>query len=578
MRKLASLLLPYFIIFLLLLSIFWFVLHGYNLNFKLPSFYSSDALFNAVNTKTIIDTGWYLTNPSLAYPQVFELYDYPTLDNFSYFIQKLLILGSSNPFTIIHLFYLLTYPLNAFAAMYVYKKLGLPSAYAVSAAVLFSILPYHFFRNEIHLYLSLYFSIPIWFMLAFSLFNEEPFLPYKNPYGYHLALLLLLCIIVNSGVYYTFFGLFYTLLAGVMAACFHQRWKPFLRSVGIISLSGIIALISLSPNFIYTHAHGKDHAVAQRGFAESEVFGLKITQLLLPIENHRIPSLAEMRKRYDKESAQVLPLQNNENISASLGTLGSLGFLFSLSLVLLQCTRKTTTHLYRAALFNLSGFVLATIAGLGTLIGMFLVPDIRAYNRISVFLGFLSLFVFFKMLGAFCQKYNYKPITMILISGLCLAFGIFDQTTTMDAYPKISPIQTDFHSDQVFVKQIEATLPGNSAVFELPYFAFPETPPINKLYDYELFRPYLHSNKLKWSYGSMQGRSAATWQATTASLLIPEMISTLVKSGFSGLMIDRNGYTDNGVLLEHALSQFLHEPPLQSPNGQLSFFILKMNS
>lgn len=561
---------PYLISLLILLFIFFFILQGYNFRLTIPLVYVGDGLFSTSYIKTIIDTGWTLTNPYLSYPGTFQLYDYPGLDNFNALLQHVISLWSRSPFVVINIFYLLTYILSAFSSLYVYRRLGLPRAFAIVSSVLFAILPYHFWRNEGHLYLSSYFAVPLWLMLAFSIMNKEGFFSFQNKYWNGIALFILLLVIVNTGVYYTFFGLFYVFIAGVMQG----SSKPFLRSLTIILLSAFITIANLAPNIAFTHEYGKNNAVGHRGFDESEILGLEIPQLLLPIDGHRLPSFAHVRERYDKETAQIATKLINENTAASLGILGSLGFLASLAVIFLQRARKPMNAVYHAALFNLAGLLFATICGFGTFFAMFITPNIRAYNRISVFLGFLSLFIFFKCIQYLGEKYHLKSKTMGIIACIFLAIGILDQISPFYSFPKISPNQDAFQNDQTFVATIEKILPPGSAVFELPYVPFPENPPVNNMTDYEQFRPYLHSTTLRWSYGAMKGRPIATWQQNTANLPLPEMLNTLVSSGFSGIYIDRNGYTDNAKSLETSLIALLHESPLISPNGQMSFFSL----
>ena len=569
---------PYCIALLILCGIFFIALKGYLFQINHPLVYSSDGLFSLAYVKTVIDTGWALSNPYLGYPGMLQLYDYPGLDNFSFLIQNLISFWSHNPFIVTNCFYLLTFIMSAFSALYVYGKLGLSKPWAIVAGVLFAILPYHFWRSEGHLYLSAYFAVPLWLLLTFWILDKDALFCAKTKYLNYIALFALLCIIVNTGVYYTFFGLFYVFSAGLIARLQKQGWAPFGRSLIIVLLSTLIAALSLTPNLIFAHLHGKNSQVAHRGFDESEVLGLELTQLLLPAEGHRLPNFAHVRNRYDKETAQIDPKLINENSSASLGLLGSFGFLASLAIIFGTRARKRIQHIYNAALLNLAGFLLATLCGFGTLFAMFISPDIRSYNRISVFLGFLSLLVLFKLIQYLCDRYCLKTKWVSLLACILLIVGIIDQTPTYAIFPESQSNQADFQNDQTFIANIEKSLPPGSAIFELPYQAFPETPAMYKMPDYAQFRPYLHSTNLRWSYAAMKGRSTATWQQKVAHLPTAKMLEALRQAGFTGIYINREGYADHGVVLEHSLAKILHQKPLVSPNTQLSFFRLGANS
>ena len=79
-------------------------------------------------------------------------------------------------------------------------------------------------------------------------------------------------------------------------------------------------------------------------------------------------------------------------------------------------------------------------------------------------------------------------------------------------------------------------------MFELPYRYFPEAPQMGTLGPYDLVRPYLHSDSLKWSFGGMLGRDA-DWQASTAALPARQMLDRVAAIGFDGLLYDTGSTT-----------------------------------
>jgi phosphoglycerol transferase len=111
-------------------------------------------------------------------------------------------------------------------------------------------------------------------------------------------------------------------------------------------------------------------------------------------------------------------------------------------------------------------------------------------------------------------------------------------------------------------------------VFQLPYVPFPENPNVNKMSDYDLYRGYLHSKSLRWSYGAMKGRDSDAWQRSVASRPLGEFVGEISKAGFKGIYIDRFGYEDNGANIESELSHILKSKPIVSENGRLAFYEL----
>ena len=111
-------------------------------------------------------------------------------------------------------------------------------------------------------------------------------------------------------------------------------------------------------------------------------------------------------------------------------------------------------------------------------------------------------------------------------------------------------------------------------VFQLPYVPFPEYPQVNKMHDYDHFRGYLHSKKLRWSYGTIKNRAGDRVLQEVASLPNDEFVQALAFAGFSGIYLDRDGYEDAGVAKESELSNVLQTKPLISQNSRLVFFNL----
>src|SRR5271156_2446348 len=130
----------------------------------LPLRYSpvDDTKFYLMLIKGIVDHGWYSSNSSLGAPFGQRLVDYPQgADSLNLLLIRFLALFSSNPALIINLFFLATFALTGFTAHLVLRALGVSGPSAGVAAVLFSVLAYHFFRGESHLFLSAYYAIPL---------------------------------------------------------------------------------------------------------------------------------------------------------------------------------------------------------------------------------------------------------------------------------------------------------------------------------------------------------------------------------------------------------------------------------
>ena len=143
--------------------------------------------------------------------------------------------------------------------------------------------------------------------------------------------------------------------------------------------------------------------------------------------------------------------------------------------------------------FNLTGrlgnltfisILYATTGGFSVLFALFINPQIRSHNRISIFIAFFVILAIESFLQYFIPKgkLNGKISAMTLAS--LFVFSIYDQTTP---HTSISQLQNKLNheSDASFVHQIETLYP-QSKILQLPYMSFPER-------TYEHLRGFIHS-------------------------------------------------------------------------------------
>ena len=337
----------------------------------------------------------------------------------------------------------------------------------------------------------------------------------------------------------------------------------------LIVTSGVI--VNLTPSVIYKAVNATKNNVAGRSPAESEVYGLKLIQMLLPREGHRIWFLDAAAARYHRKFPLV-----NENITSALGVVGAVGLLSLIWVAfLLMSGRQVDECLAFLAIVTVFLFFFATIGGFSSLFAFMVSSKIRAWNRISVFIGFASISAIFLILqnslDRFFSGVKAGKIMLPISVGLGL-IGFFDQTAQTSAANR-NYIRAEFENDSEFVKRIEAMVPENSAIYQLPYIPFPEEPSLYALPEYGLSAGFLHSKSLRWSYGGMKGREGDTFFRALSLKPIKKQLEVVSNLGFAGIYIDRRGFSDNGASTEKQLADVLKSgPQLVSTTGALSFF------
>jgi len=170
-------------------------------------------------------------------------------------------------------------------------------------------------------------------------------------------------------------------------------------------------------------------------------------------------------------------------------------------------------------------------------------------------------------------KFSLSSIAFYIILLLLLFVGLFDQTGTY-SIPNYDSVKNKFMNDEIFVSRIEQVLPRDSMVFQLPYIAYPESSHPYKMEDYDHLRFYLHTTKLRWSYGAVKGRSGDIWQKETASKPTADMIKEIAGKGFKGIFINRNGYKDNGDKIIQEIKNIVFVDPITSGDNTMVFFSL----
>jgi phosphoglycerol transferase len=529
--------------------------------------------------KGTIEDGWYLKNDRLGAPHGQENYDFPMADGLHFALLKLLSLFAADWGFVFNAYYLLTFPLTTACALGAIRALGIRRAVAVVPSVLFAFLPFHFLRLA-HLFLASYYLVPLATLVVVRVYTDYVSRgpgagsgrgegPRAFPCPSHVVTCLLLgC----AGVYYAFFASYFLVVAGVVGACHCRRLGPCWRAGALLACVAIAVAVNLSPSVAFRLSRGPNPDAVVRSAWEAEVYGLKMTQLLLPITDHRCALLAGLKHRYNLPCTPLV----NENDSASLGAVGALGLVLLLLAVFLR-RRATSSPAFRAlSLLTLAALLLGTVGGLGSFLSLLVAPYIRAYNRVSVYIAFfalLGLALTINRAAARCAGSAPRRGLLLASLLLLLAAGLYDQTSP-SFVPDYAHWRTEFGHDRSFVAQLEVSLPAGAPIFQLPYLPYPESPLLYGMKDYDPLRLYLHSRSLRWSYGSMKGRGADDWYRAVAGMPVPRQLDRLVMAGFQGVTVDRAGYSDRGTALEAELARALGGTDLTSPDNRFSFFSL----
>jgi phosphoglycerol transferase len=526
------------------------------------SYYTGDGTLNLMLIKDAMEHTWFYENPDLGAPQKQLLYDYPVLsgDGLHVVLFRLGGLFTDDPALVMNLFFLLTFPLTAVTAYLVLRRLPVGREVALVVALLYTLVPYHFLRGETHVFLSAYYAVPVGAYLALSVLEG------RGRIGLGVGGLAALVALASGSFYYSAFTVLLVVVAAVLRFLGTRERRALTAGGFVVGVILAVSLVQLSPTIVYRIKHGTNEEVAQRYWFESENYGLKITELLLPVDGHRIDALADRKAEYRQQIPQ------NEGSAATLGVVGAVGFLWLLAVAVAAVvgigrSRELEVHRSLAAL-TVVAVLVGTTGGLSTLIAVAW-PQIRAWNRLSIFIAFFALAAIALLLEGLRRRLPPAAFVAVLVG--ILALGAADQTTSA-FIPPYDAVKAQYQADAESIRTLEARLPARAAVVQLPYEPFPEpTPGLRDLY--EPAKPYIHSSDLRWSWGAMRGRPD-DWAAMYATKPAAELVPAARAAGFAGILVDRRAYPDQGAATEADLRGVLGSGPEPSPDGRYLFWRL----
>lgn len=564
------------------LVVAWRLLHLAGADLRVPFSYEGDGLEFSMLAKSIFDHGWYLTNPHLAAPGVLEVHSYPYPDLIHFLVWKTLSWFTADWALAFNVYFLLGFPLITLASLAVMRHFRVRFGSALAVSLLYAFLPSRLFKGEGHYFLDIFYEVPLAILVALWVCQDDPPLTSRSvgevasPANDTRArrvrswTAVAICLLTaGTGVYYAFFTGILIATGGIWTSIRRRSARNALSGVGLTAIIALGLGAQGIPTWLHDRHEGKNLEVAARSHHESEELGMRLAQLLLPVPGHRVTALRELRKRYDSSA----PFRG-ESSSTALGSVASVGCIALLVLMLIGARAdRSREELWRPlAVFNLVAILVGTMGGIGSMVGLLVTPQIRTYSRMSVIIAFLSLFAVALLIDRWGNRLGRFAVVLPLA---VLAAGLFDQVTPAATRP-YAEIKARYRNDAAFVHHIEAALPPDAMVFELPYGVFPEGPrlPGGQIGEYDLLQLYLHSRTIHWSFPSMRGTTQDAWNWEMSLRPAAQLTGTLADAGFGGILINRKGYADGGAQIESAIARELGTTSLVSADDRLAFFSL----
>ena len=438
---------------------------------------------------------------------------------------------------------LLSAHLAAAASFYaVCRYLRYDPIFSVATAALFALSRFSFWRGLPHLTITFYWHVPLGLLVAWWCTREERITRDRR------KLLAAVAIAIAHGVQNPYYaGMFLQFLAGagLVSALRWKDWRRLLLPAGLGAIVLTTTLLMEVDTFWNRFHEEPNTGAVVRSYEDLERYGLRPLELLLPY-SHKVAAIGAWTRQAYFTKTMLL----GEVGSPYLGVVGIAALAPLLAAVVRNIVKQGAARV-PLHFWGVSWVVIfAMVGGANGALGLLGFPLFRSSNRYSIFILALLLLYLAKRLSLASTRWSapWKFAGAIALVGI----GMFDQmpprTPKRDA-----GIRKLLEADRQLVAQVEAQLPNEAMIFQLPVLDFPEAEPIARMSDYEPFRPFLHSRDLRFSYGSVKGRPRDRWQKEVEQLGPGGMIPRLERYGFAAVLIDRRGYRDKAAVLEQGL-------------------------
>ena len=410
-------------------------------------------------------------------------------------------------------------------AMYVCLRIARSARiWALVFSICFGLAPFLFSRGFTHVNITFAYSVPIAMTIGLLLYQKgSTFLR-----GWRLFVILAISFYFGGIFpYYTAFFLMIMAFAGLFCLFTEKRISSILPFILIAACTFANFFLVTEPFRQYARENGPNEFAVSRFYSNLQVCALRPVELFLPGSGSHIPILKQMSAFYENQDVFRKNFGSSESMAAYMGLPAILGFC------LLCCMTSYFIFTRRQQLISgwfwfISFFMaFAVVGGLNGFLGLGKFFLLRSSNRVSIYI--LAACLFFMAILLTRWKKKIPVFIQLCIALLMVGLAIFEALPSGELL-RVHNEKT-MESDQELVFKLESIMPNGSMIFNYPVIDFPESG------NYAFLRPYLFTDKLRFSSGSNKGRSRETWQNEVEKLSPTKMIEELEKLGFGGILV-----------------------------------------
>ena len=447
----------------------------------------------------------------------------------------------------INLLLLISFPLVAALAYLTIRMTGLQGPLAITFAVAFTFIPYHFGRALGHSYLATLYSavtgLALVILIGSGKFERYLKAPSRRARGLFMATVAVMVLVIAwTGVYYAAF----TLILGIAALLWRLGHKTPLRQLALevtpfIGI-GILAVIGFIPSILTLRHDPPLASLGERMPYESVIYAGNLAMALLPLPMSHLPGFDFYNRNVVEAIAAAPALENT--IITNFGMWVSSACLI---VMIVGLFRRRTPMLSLIGYLTLVTILFFVPWGLNYLVAGGFTAQIRAWNRLLPIL--LLLFI----LGASTtlartrfERYRALPVALAVIA---LGFVIVDSVIPFrqPIIAGVTDAATSTQQARAYASAVNAAIPTDCGILQLPYMAYPENGPLEPdLNDYDHFWTSITNPGKQWSYGAVKYTDASVWASQLPQTPTDPQIQQLRAAGFCGIHVDARGFKGDG--------------------------------
>ena len=274
---------------------------------------------------------------------------------------------------------------------------------------------------------------------------------------------LAVVVIATSSIYYAVFTILIVAGVGVLRSIRAGDWRQ-LVGPGMITVALCLAVaVALVPD-VLARIGASTAGGFSRSVQDSDSYGLRLAQMLLPSQSSRVPLLAALGER-------AYWVRGTGDYGVALGLAGVAGVVAVGWNTLRRFGRPRDA--VDGTVGQLAGVIavsvaVATVGGVGFMLATLGFTQVRVWSRLAAFIGFAAI----GGLGLLVQRRWGSRSTFGLWVVALAALCIVEQPLPPSA---ASMVDRQFGEDQALVSSLRDSLPKDAAVAELPVVPFPTT-------------------------------------------------------------------------------------------------------